>query len=224
MANRMKDDDKNEKIIRGLLKLPANRRCINCNNLGPQYVCTNFWTFICTNCSGMHREFTHRVKSISMAKFTSQEVISLQACGNSRAKDIYFKEWDPQWHSYPDSSDIDSLREFIRHVYVDRKYTGEKGTNRSSRMKGHSQDFSENKMSKLCRSSSRSPPYVVKHRDGYKLRCNSDKRSPGYFEIVDERHRDRRNGNVNQKSKLDRQEISDVVSKGRWKVTGQTKG
>lgn len=33
MANRMKEDEKNEKIIRGLLKLPANRRCINCNNL-----------------------------------------------------------------------------------------------------------------------------------------------------------------------------------------------
>lgn len=33
MANRVKEDEKNEKIIRGLLKLPANRRCINCNNL-----------------------------------------------------------------------------------------------------------------------------------------------------------------------------------------------
>lgn len=33
MANRMKEDEKNEKIIRGLLKLPANRRCINCNSL-----------------------------------------------------------------------------------------------------------------------------------------------------------------------------------------------
>ncbi|RZS19313.1 hypothetical protein BHM03_00051686 [Ensete ventricosum] len=33
MANRVKEDEKNEKIIRGLLKLPTNRRCINCNNL-----------------------------------------------------------------------------------------------------------------------------------------------------------------------------------------------
>jgi hypothetical protein len=33
MANRMKEQEKNEKIIRGLLKLPANKRCINCNNL-----------------------------------------------------------------------------------------------------------------------------------------------------------------------------------------------
>ncbi|KAL3619780.1 hypothetical protein CASFOL_034692 [Castilleja foliolosa] len=27
----------------------------------PQYVCTNFSTFVCTTCSGIHREFTHRV-------------------------------------------------------------------------------------------------------------------------------------------------------------------
>ncbi|RRT72377.1 hypothetical protein B296_00034602 [Ensete ventricosum] len=53
MANRVKEDEKNEKIIRGLLKLPTNRRCINCNNL--------------------------------------------------RAREIYFKDWDPQRHSFPDS-------------------------------------------------------------------------------------------------------------------------
>ena len=33
MANRVKEDEKNERIIRGLLKLPDNRRCINCNSL-----------------------------------------------------------------------------------------------------------------------------------------------------------------------------------------------
>lgn len=28
-----KEEERNEKIIRGLLKLPPNRRCINCNSL-----------------------------------------------------------------------------------------------------------------------------------------------------------------------------------------------
>ncbi|MQK21657.1 hypothetical protein EI013_25130, partial [Escherichia coli] len=102
------------------------RRCINCNSLGPQYVCTNFWTFVCTNCGGIHREFTHRVKSISMAKFTSQEVSALQEGGNQRAKEIYFKEWDAQRHSFPDSSNVDRLRDFIKHVYLDRRFTGER--------------------------------------------------------------------------------------------------
>ncbi|WJX30018.1 hypothetical protein P8452_18600 [Trifolium repens] len=84
MASRVKEDEKNERLIRGLLRLEPNRRCINCNSLGPQYVCTNYWTFVCTNCSGIHREFTHRVKSVSMAKFTSQEVTALQEGGNQQ--------------------------------------------------------------------------------------------------------------------------------------------
>ncbi|MCL7032670.1 hypothetical protein MKW94_011929 [Papaver nudicaule] len=135
MANRLKEDEKNERIIRGLLKLPANRRCINCNSLGPQYVCTNFWTFVCTTCSGMHREFTHRVKSVSMAKFNSEEVNALMGGGNERAREIYFKEWDPHRHSLPDNSNTRRLRDFIKHVYVDRKYSGEKSTEMTQRIK-----------------------------------------------------------------------------------------
>ncbi|KAJ0709972.1 putative Arf GTPase activating protein [Helianthus annuus] len=167
MGSRLKEDERNERAIRNLLKLPENRRCINCNSLlwdvgewesgvlwslefgitafmglslimvskgknkvtmrsfcdamllkgewlsarmeslgscineevflqldqsgtwktfeikGPQYVCTSFWTFVCTTCSGIHREFTHRVKSVSMAKFTTQEVSALQGGGNA---------------------------------------------------------------------------------------------------------------------------------------------
>ncbi|XP_062231984.1 UBA domain-containing protein 3-like isoform X2 [Phragmites australis] len=126
MGSRVKEEERNEKIIRGLLKLPGNRRCINCNSLGPQYVCTSFSTFICTNCSGIHREFTHRVKSISVAKFTSQEVSALQEGGNERAKEIYFKHWDIQGQSVIDNSDVDGLRTFIKNVYVEQRYTGQR--------------------------------------------------------------------------------------------------
>ncbi|OEL20229.1 putative ADP-ribosylation factor GTPase-activating protein AGD14 [Dichanthelium oligosanthes] len=125
MRSRVKEEERNEKIIRSLLKLPGNRRCINCNSLGPQYVCTTFSTFICTNCSGIHREFSHRVKSISMAKFTSQEVSALQEGGNERAKEIYFKHWDFQGPDI-DNSDVDILRTFIKNVYVERRYADQR--------------------------------------------------------------------------------------------------
>ncbi|XWS19027.1 hypothetical protein CRYUN_Cryun32bG0095700 [Craigia yunnanensis] len=128
MKGRVKEDEKNEKIIRGLLKLPANRRCINCNSLGPQYVCITFWTFVCVTCSGIHREFTHRVKSVSMSTFTSEEVIGLRGGGNECAKEVYFKQWDWQRQFLPDNCNIEGLRKFIKHVYVDRRYTGEKST------------------------------------------------------------------------------------------------
>ncbi|KAA8523092.1 hypothetical protein F0562_009515 [Nyssa sinensis] len=175
MANRVKEDEKNERIIRSLLKLPENRRCINCNSLGPQYVCTNFWTFICTICSGIHREFTHRVKSVSMAKFTSQEVSALQGGGNARAKEIYFKEWDPQRQSVPDSSNVERLRDFIKHVYVDRRYTGERSFDKPPRVKmGESEDSYENRRVDAYQGGSRSPPY----EDTYERRY-SDRPSPG---------------------------------------------
>uniref|UniRef100_A0A5B7AJG8 Putative ADP-ribosylation factor GTPase-activating protein AGD14 isoform X2 n=1 Tax=Davidia involucrata TaxID=16924 RepID=A0A5B7AJG8_DAVIN len=206
MANRMKEDEKNEKIIRGLLKLPENRRCINCSSLGPQYVCTNFWTFICTTCSGIHREFTHRVKSVSMAKFTSQEVIALQGGGNECAKEIYLKEWDSQRYSAPDSSNVERLRDFIRHVYVDRRYVGERSIDKPSRVKmGDKED------SYKYRSGSGSPPYADTYEHRYGERSGpggrSDERSPGYdqdsqkngsarSEVVADRHQDNRSGNV----------------------------
>lgn len=223
MASRMKEDERNEKIIRGLLKLAENRRCINCNSLGPQYVCTNFWTFVCTTCSGIHREYTHRVKSVSMAKFTSQEVSALQGGGNERAREVYFKEWDPQRHSVPDSSNVERLRDFIRHVYVDKRYTGERSIDKPPRVKmGEKDDSYENRRVDTSRGDSRSPPYDDRYdrpygdrsglggrNDGY--RSNYDDTSPGHdqesrygnnyrkspvrFEVVDDRRREDRFGN-----------------------------
>nr|XP_029118962.1 probable ADP-ribosylation factor GTPase-activating protein AGD14 isoform X2 [Elaeis guineensis] len=227
MANRMKEDEKNEKIIRGLLKLPANRRCINCNNLGPQYVCTNFWTFICTNCSGVHREFTHRVKSISMAKFTSQEVNALQEAGNEHARGVYFKEWDPHRHSFPDSSNIDRLRDFIKHVYVDRRFTGERNVDKPPRTKGVREDYNENRKMESYLNDSRSPPYDLGRNGDRNLRYSYGEQSPGcdrsdhrrssaHFEVVDDRLRDDRFGNRNQNRRVEDRRLPDAPkSEGR---------
>ncbi|XP_020575889.1 probable ADP-ribosylation factor GTPase-activating protein AGD14 isoform X2 [Phalaenopsis equestris] len=236
MANRIKEEEKNEKIIRGLLKHPSNKRCINCNSLGPQYVCTNFWTFICTNCSGLHREFTHRVKSISMAKFTSQEVNALQEGGNERAREIFFKDWDPQRHSYPDSSHLDRLRDFIKHVYVERRYAGGKNIDGPPRVKSEQEDYDENRSSNTDRSGSRSPPYNDPYERRYGERPGStgrnddrnsnssyEARSPSYdqggyripshFELRDEMHRDDKARNEVQSPKSSENRISDGLPK-----------
>uniref|UniRef100_A0A0D3GA64 Arf-GAP domain-containing protein n=1 Tax=Oryza barthii TaxID=65489 RepID=A0A0D3GA64_9ORYZ len=144
MGSRVKEEERNERAIRALLKLPGNRRCINCNSLGPQYVCTSFSTFVCVSCSGIHREFTHRVKSISMAKFTSQEVSALQEGGNERGKEIYLKHWDFQGQPLPDISDVDRLRNFIKIVYVDRRFTAERIGNHQPQAKGSRDDTYRN--------------------------------------------------------------------------------
>ncbi|KAL0315610.1 UNVERIFIED_CONTAM: putative ADP-ribosylation factor GTPase-activating protein AGD14 [Sesamum radiatum] len=209
MANRLKEDEKNERIIRNLLKLPQNRRCINCNSLGPQYVCTNFSTFVCTTCSGIHREFTHRVKSVSMAKFTPQEVSALQGGGNASAREIYLKEWDPQRNSLPDGSNVERLRDFIKHVYVDRRYTGERNLEKPLRAKmGEAEDFNGNRRIDAYQGGSRSPPYEDSferhHSDrrspggrspGYDRQNSEYKRSPAHGEVVNDWRREDRFGN-----------------------------
>ncbi|KAL8497925.1 hypothetical protein ACS0TY_021320 [Phlomoides rotata] len=144
---------------------------------GPQYVCTNFSTFICTTCSGLHREFTHRVKSVSMAKFTPQEVSALQGGGNASAREIYLKEWDPQRNSLPDGSNIERLRDFIKHVYVDRRFTGERNVEKPPRAKmGETEDSNGNRRIDTYQGGSRSPPYDDRHSD----RRSSGGRSPAY--------------------------------------------
>ncbi|CAK7353450.1 unnamed protein product [Dovyalis caffra] len=200
MTKKEKEEERIEKIIRGLLKLPENRRCINCNSLGPQYVCTTFFTFVCTSCSGIHREFTHRVKSVSMAKFNAEEVSSLQAGGNERARQIYLKEWDPQRNKQPDSSNLQKLRDFIKHVYVDRRYTGEKSNEKLPRlrlvlvavMQTDKEEYSESRRVVLYSGGTRSPNYEDRHgrseRSGFSGRTDDktfkyyydERRSPRY--------------------------------------------
>ncbi|XP_066366736.1 probable ADP-ribosylation factor GTPase-activating protein AGD14 isoform X2 [Miscanthus floridulus] len=171
MGSRVKEDERNEKIIRGLLKLPGNRRCINCNSLGPQYVCTSFSTFICTNCSGIHREFSHRVKSVSMAKFTSQEVSALQEGGNERAKEIYFKHWDLQGPVI-DSSDVHRLRNFIKNVYVERRYSNQRNGEHLPQAKGN-QDSYGNSNADSSRGVLRSA-YVGTYEDNHDLKRTTE--------------------------------------------------
>lgn len=161
-----REEERNEKIIRGLMKLPPNRRCINCNSLGPQYVCTNFWTFICMICSGIHREFTHRVKSVSMSKFTSQEVEALQNGGNQRAREIFLKDWDVQRQRLPNSSNVDKVREFIKAVYVDRKYAGGNKPDKLPRdTQSESNIGDETRRASSYHSYSQSPPYDFQYEE-----------------------------------------------------------
>ncbi|KAK8593987.1 hypothetical protein V6N13_042474 [Hibiscus sabdariffa] len=161
-----REEERNEKIIRGLMKLPPNRRCINCNSVGPQYVCTNFWTFVCMTCSGIHREFTHRVKSVSMSKFNSEEVEALQNGGNQRARDIYLKDWDLQRQRLPNSSNANKIREFIKSVYVDRKYVGQKTSDQPPRDIQSPRNHGDNKRRPSSyHSYSESPPYDYQYED-----------------------------------------------------------
>ena len=44
---------KHEKIVQALKREEHNKRCFVTNQLGPQYVCTNYWIFVSTDVAGL---------------------------------------------------------------------------------------------------------------------------------------------------------------------------
>ncbi|KAL0337439.1 UNVERIFIED_CONTAM: putative ADP-ribosylation factor GTPase-activating protein AGD14 [Sesamum calycinum] len=144
-----------------------------------------------------------------MAKFTPQEVSALQGGGNASAREIYLKEWDPQRNSLPDGSNVERLRDFIKHVYVDRRYTGERNLEKPLRAKmGEAEDFNGNRRIDAYQGGSRSPPYEDSferhHSDrrspggrspGYDRQNSEYKRSPAHGEVVNDWRREDRFGN-----------------------------
>ena len=66
-----------------LRQLEANKKCFDCHQKGTMYVVMNFGVFICSNCSGIHREMNHKVKGINMCNFTEVELAFLIENGNA---------------------------------------------------------------------------------------------------------------------------------------------
>ncbi|XP_060666134.1 arf-GAP domain and FG repeat-containing protein 1 isoform X3 [Drosophila nasuta] len=99
MAVRKKQDDKYLLALRELVNSGAgNRQCFDCNQKGPTYVNMTIGSFVCTRCSGVLRGLTppHRVKSISMATFTQEELDFLKAHGNELCAKTWLGLWDPK--------------------------------------------------------------------------------------------------------------------------------
>jgi len=98
-----------------------NKKCMDCGQKGPTYICTDFGIFVCTFCSGVHREFAHRVKSIALCRFTSEEINKMQSTGNQGARNYWLAKWN--WEiPLPQPESEEKIRKFIRDVYVNKKY------------------------------------------------------------------------------------------------------
>jgi len=116
-------DEKNAKVLREqIAKIPENKRCADCTAKGPVYANTTFNTFVCTACSGIHREFNHRVKSISMASFKPDEVKLLQDGGNRVAREQWMARWNSDEYPEPEAGDLERVRQFIRLKYVEKRW------------------------------------------------------------------------------------------------------
>lgn len=120
-ANRRKQDDKNLEILRELISLNGNKYCLDCNQRGPTYVNTTIGSFVCSKCSGMLRGLTppHRVKSISMATFTPEEIEFIKARGNDYCRRVWLGLYEGESVNLNDEQ---SVRDFMSDKYEKKRY------------------------------------------------------------------------------------------------------
>jgi hypothetical protein len=107
-------------VLKELRKLPENKICMDCTDKMPSFVCLELGTFVCTSCAGIHREFGHHIKSVTLSIFTPEEVELVAAGGNQNAKKIWLAKWTPSVFAQPGPTDKATIREFIKLKYVDK--------------------------------------------------------------------------------------------------------
>ena len=60
----------------------SKKKTLNINFKGTTYVVINFGTFVCTRCSGIHRDLSNKVKGIGVSNFSDAELALLNRMGN----------------------------------------------------------------------------------------------------------------------------------------------
>jgi hypothetical protein len=78
-----------EKPLRTLMKIGGNKKCADCAEQCAVNVDTTHGIFVCVSCSGIHREFGDRIKSVSMASFTKEDITLLK----TQTNDSFNKMW-----------------------------------------------------------------------------------------------------------------------------------
>ncbi|KYQ88155.1 Arf GTPase activating protein [Tieghemostelium lacteum] len=112
----------NERIVRDLIKLPENLKCMDCPIKGSVYAVLDLATFVCQSCSGIHSNLGRRVKSISMGTFKPEEVQKLKSGGNKVAKAYWLAKWTPSDFPEPEEGDHSKIRQFIELKYTTKRW------------------------------------------------------------------------------------------------------
>ncbi|XP_050527093.1 uncharacterized protein LOC126897487 isoform X3 [Daktulosphaira vitifoliae] len=121
MANvTRKQDEYNLSVLREQLSLPANKHCFDCHQRGPTYVNVTIGSFVCTSCSGLLRGLTppHRVKSISMASFSTEEIEFVKSRGNENCQRIWLGTYDIE----QSTKDEKQIKDFMIAKYEKKIY------------------------------------------------------------------------------------------------------
>ena len=124
-----KQDEKHYNILKELLAQDCNKKCFDCGQRGPVYVNMTIGAFVCTSCSGLLRGMNtpHRVKSVSMASFTPEEMDFIQKRGNDACYCVWMGRYEASrkfggGDAFPESKDEHRLREYMHKKYEQKKW------------------------------------------------------------------------------------------------------
>jgi hypothetical protein len=118
---------KNQKRIEHELKDLINERgnankCGECNATYPTWASVNLGVFLCGRCASCHRKLGEDisvVKSLTLDRWTDDDIDSISRMGNKKAKQF----WNPKNVPFPyDDDDKDEIYIYFRNKYIQGKF------------------------------------------------------------------------------------------------------
>jgi len=135
MANAKNIQEQHQKVLLDLLKLPENKECADCGAKGPRWASASIGVFVCIKCSGIHRSMgTHIsfVRSVTLDKWTTEQVKQMEEVGNGKAREIY-EALLPDNFRRPHENDNYALEQFIRAKYERKEFMQNSGKSTTKR-------------------------------------------------------------------------------------------
>jgi stromal membrane-associated protein len=114
--------------VAALLSLPENGRCADCQAKDPRWASSKLGVFICTTCSGIHRDLSPHISSVRSCTFDSwkdEEAATMERVGNARANAYWEARLPPG--TRPPSNDQGRMTMFIRQKYEFAKWADPEG-------------------------------------------------------------------------------------------------